>query len=376
MPRRSGPTVANGSRDVAVRGRSRIPSGPSPPRAPSPPRPGGRPAPPRPTGPRVVGFCLHGPSPDPIAGEPEPRRPGSRETRTSRNPDPGKPDPERPGPRETLIPENLIPKRGPPIPVRASIPALSAPAAFISALLAALLMGAVPRAAQAQDPEHPPGGPADEPGWSGVVDASSTATGGNTEVLSLAGSGQVQYRVAPGALPLHRQRRPQDIPRRGHRGAERGSPAPQPPGEFLVELGGLRPAPTKPVPAARYRFLFGLGARSDGPRNVLAAARRHPHARARQDQISPGPTSDSRISTFAVIDGRLNDLVTLQLTVSAQPRSPTSAICGHDHRWGPGEARRGAPAHRGLGGWRFDTRPPARVKKTDWEVTTGLGILL
>ncbi len=126
------------------------------------------------------------------------------------------------------------------------------------------------------------------------------------------------------------------------------------------------------------RFLFGLGARFDVIRETswrlsLGAT---PMLELEKIKNQSGTDADSRISTFAVIDGRLNDLVTLQLTGFVQPRISDFGDLRAMTTGGVRVKLGGALSLTVASDVEIDTRPPARVKKTDWEVTTGLGISL
>jgi len=252
------------------------------------------------------------------------------------------------------------------------------PGPLAGALLAGLLLAAAAPPAGAQILNTLRGFKENASGWSGMVDVSFGATGGNTEVLSLTGNGQVQYRTARERFRLMAA---------GTRKTSRGSAIEENSAAHLrhnhafnawLSSVAFVQHQRNPFQRLETRLLFGLGARFDVVRGkpwrlALGAT---PMLELERIKNQTGTGSDLRLSTFVVLDGRVNDTVTLQLTGFVQPRFSD---------FGDTRAMLTGGARVKLGGGfslttasdvTVDTRPPAGVEKTDWEVTTGIGVSL
>jgi putative salt-induced outer membrane protein YdiY len=265
--------------------------------------------------------------------------------------------------------------------VRFAIPAARFRAGLPSALFAGVVLAAVLLVTQAttagaQILNTLRGFKENEPGWSGIVDASFSATGGNTEVLSLNGSGQVQYREARERFRLMAS---------GTRKTSRGAAIEEASAAHLRHNHAFNPwlssvafiqHQRNPFQRLETRLLFGLGARFDLLRATpwRLAVGATPMLEIERIKSRPGTDDDLRLSTFVVLDARLNDTVTLQVTSFVQPRFSDFGDLRSMATGGVRVKLGGGFSLTTASNVEIDTRPPAGVKKTDWEVTTGLGV--
>ncbi len=263
-----------------------------------------------------------------------------------------------------------------------------APAAAAAVLLlaAVLIAGARPGAAAAAilDPLRAFG---DEPGWSGSVEGSYSATGGNTEVSSLEGAARVQLLGA-----RHRWRLLGAVDRQTSRGeltARSVSAHLRHNLRLDARLATLSFLQWQENPFQRLqaRYLVGAGLRADLAGGWPAVADQEGEedggwrlAVGAADMLEierrQGRDAETRhrLSTFVDLQGRPGPRVLLQGTVFLQPRWSEPA----DYRLLASGGLRvtlvGALAQFTRVRWERDSRPPPGVERDDWRVVTGLSL--
>jgi putative salt-induced outer membrane protein YdiY len=219
---------------------------------------------------------------------------------------------------------------------------------------------------------------ADEPGWSGGVEAGYSASGGNSEVTHLTAGARAQ-RLGE----RHRWRLLGGYERETSGGEEVGRSL----------LGHLRhnrrlgrvastlafaQVQNNPFQRLRSRLLLGGGLRFDlaaGADWRLAIGAAHMVEIEDLEDVDDEET-DHRLSSFLALGRRLREGVRLEATAFFQPRWSDPG----DHRIlvnaGLGVDLGGGLAHFTRFALEHDSEPPPGVEKTDWKLAVGLELKL
>ncbi len=250
----------------------------------------------------------------------------------------------------------------------------------ILAILVALcaIPGAVSAPAEAQILNTLRGFHDEEKGWSGTADATFSATGGNTETLALSGAAQAQYQSDRERVRLLASGTRKTS--RGETDEEKSTAHLRHNHRFLPWMASLEFLQIQRDPFQRLqtRFLAGAGARFD-----VLRAERWQVALGAADMLDveriedePGTDTTQRLSTFATLDGELRKDAVLQFTAFVQPRWSDFADFRAYATGGLRVKLAGRVSYLTSAEVSHDSRPPAGVKETDWEVKTGFGVSL
>ncbi len=215
-----------------------------------------------------------------------------------------------------------------------------------------------------------------EPGWSGKLGASFSASGGNTDVVSLAASARAQWRGG-----RHRVR--------GLVGGSRTESDGRKSSESLV--GHVRhnvevvtgistlvfaQVQENPFQRLKSRVLLGAGGRVDVARREtweLSVGVAHMFEAERLDGES-GRREDHRLSSFASAEGELSETVTIDATAFYQPLWSDFADSRLVASGSISVALVGSLSLDVAGAVQVDTRPPDGVGRRDWSQITGLSV--
>jgi putative salt-induced outer membrane protein YdiY len=214
------------------------------------------------------------------------------------------------------------------------------------------------------------------PGWSGGLDAGFSASGGNTEVVSLRAGGRLLRRTEDDVWRL------QGSAERSETGGVESARAVVGHLRQNHHLGGplysiaFAQVQHNPFQRLRSRWLFGAGGRWDlstDARGAVSVGATHmvERERIRDEQ---GATTDQRLSAFLRLGRSLREGVTLDLVGFYQPLWSDFADA---RAMGIATLRvelTGSLSLQVGGNLDYDARPPAGVGKTDWQTTTGLGV--
>lgn len=217
-----------------------------------------------------------------------------------------------------------------------------------------------------------------DPGWNGEVEATFSATGGNTEVVHTTAAVRLQYRVG-----AHLWRSMGGFQRATTEGIENVRSA----------FGHLRhnayftPAVASlafvqvqenPFQRLRSRWLFGVGARFElvGQEDRAVAVGLAQMTEIERVEGRDGQDVDQRLSSFLSLNTQLREHLAFDLIVFAQPlwedfsdlRATLDATLAVELD-GPLQLTVGWVATH-------DSRPPENVEKTDWATKVGLRLEL
>jgi len=216
----------------------------------------------------------------------------------------------------------------------------------------------------------------DEPGWSGKLGASFAASGGNTDVVSVAASARAQWlggrqrvRALVGGTRTESDGRKSSESLVGH---VRHNV------EIVSWFSTLVFAQVQENPFQRLesRVLLGAGGRFDVARHetwALSVGVAHMFETERLDGES-GRRDDHRLSSFASAEGDLSESVTIDATAFYQPRWSDFADSRLVASGSLSVALVGSLSLEVAAAVQVDTRPPDGVERRDWSQVTGLSV--
>ena len=243
-----------------------------------------------------------------------------------------------------------------------------------SRLLLPLLVAVFPFTAHAQILNTLEGFTEDEQGWSGGIEARFSLSGGNTELVSLSAGGKAQYQQGANRW-------------RVLGGASRETSKGERVGEATVAhlrynrqlLEWLSTVTfvqhqSNPLQRLKTRFLAGAGARFDVVRasRVYGALGASHMVEVERIEDTRRTDTDQRLSLFAILEGKLSETVTVDLTSFVQP---LWTDLGDMRAILVSSLRVELMGSLSLGlhyNVQHDTEPPDRVKPTDWKLRAGL----
>lgn len=219
---------------------------------------------------------------------------------------------------------------------------------------------------------------ADAPGWSGALGATFSVNGGNTETVSISGSGQAQWQRGAERLRM--------IAGGTHETAD---------GELTEEKLVLhlrhnhRLAPwvrsllfaqlqQNPFQRLESRTLFGAGARFEPlsrPRGAVAIGAAYMLELERLDGVG-GTTTEHRISTFVDLSAMPREGVTLAATSYVQPRIDDLEDVRISAAASIASRVVGPLSLVVSGSYVYDRYPPEDVERVDWGIESGLRVSL